>query len=187
MRVRTHPGEVLSEEYMKPLGLSASELARALDVPGNRISDIVRGRRDVSADTAIRLGRYFGRCLADERRDLRDDIAGELVLQEVQEIDSHGGPPRSGGYGPRAGRPMGPRSRDGCAFLAGQGPPLTLFLRGHPFNRPLGSAVGLVAFDQGLLGTSIIVSATAKPPGLVEAPSWRFEAAGSRFYGRNDD
>ena len=59
MRVRTHPGEVLSEEYMKPLSLSANELARALDVPGNRISDIVRGRRDVSADTAIRLGRYF--------------------------------------------------------------------------------------------------------------------------------
>ena len=57
MRVRTHPGEVLSEEYMKPLGLSANELARALAVPGNRISDIVRGRRDLSADTAIRLGR----------------------------------------------------------------------------------------------------------------------------------
>ncbi|RBP00959.1 XRE family plasmid maintenance system antidote protein [Roseiarcus fermentans] len=59
MRMRTHPGEVLLEEYMKPLDLSANELARALDVPGNRISDIVRGRRDVSADTAIRLGRYF--------------------------------------------------------------------------------------------------------------------------------
>lgn len=59
MRVRTHPGEVLLEEYLKPLGLSANELARALGVPGNRISDIVRRRRDVTADTAIRLGRYF--------------------------------------------------------------------------------------------------------------------------------
>ncbi len=58
-RVRTHPGEVLSEEYLKPLGLSATALARALGVPANRISDIVRGRRDVSADTAISLGRYF--------------------------------------------------------------------------------------------------------------------------------
>ena len=58
-RVRTHPGEVLAEEYMKPLGLSASALGRAIGVPGNRISDIVRQRRDVSADTAIRLGRYF--------------------------------------------------------------------------------------------------------------------------------
>jgi antitoxin HigA-1 len=58
-RVRTHPGEVLAEEYMGPLGLSASALGRAIGVPGNRISDIVRLRRDVSADTAIRLGRFF--------------------------------------------------------------------------------------------------------------------------------
>ncbi len=58
-RVRTHPGEVLAEEYMKPLGLSASALGRAIGVAGNRISDIVRQRRDVSADTAIRLGRFF--------------------------------------------------------------------------------------------------------------------------------
>ena len=59
-RLRTHPGEVLAEEYMQPLGLSANALAQALGVPGNRISDILRGRRDISADTAIRLGRYFG-------------------------------------------------------------------------------------------------------------------------------
>jgi len=59
-RLRTHPGEVLAEEYMKPLGLSANALGQAIGVPGNRISDIVRGRRDVSADTAIRLGRFFG-------------------------------------------------------------------------------------------------------------------------------
>lgn len=58
-RLRTHPGEVLAEEYMKPLGLSANALGRAIGVPGNRISDIARQRRDVSADTAIRLGRYF--------------------------------------------------------------------------------------------------------------------------------
>lgn len=58
-RLRTHPGEVLAEEYLKPLGLSASALARAIGVPGNRISDIVRQRRDMSADTAIRLGRFF--------------------------------------------------------------------------------------------------------------------------------
>ena len=58
-RLRTHPGEVLAEEYLKPLGLSATALARAIGVPGNRISDILRQRRDVSADTAIRLGRFF--------------------------------------------------------------------------------------------------------------------------------
>lgn len=59
-RIATHPGEILREEFMAPLGLSARALADALDVPGNRISDIARERRDVSADTAIRLGRYFG-------------------------------------------------------------------------------------------------------------------------------
>ena len=58
-RLRTHPGEILAEEYLNPLALSASALAQAIGVPGNRISDIIRGRRDVSADTAIRLGRYF--------------------------------------------------------------------------------------------------------------------------------
>jgi antitoxin HigA-1 len=59
-RLRTHPGEVLAEEFMKPLGLSSRALGEATGVPGNRLSDIVRQRRDVSADTAIRLGRYFG-------------------------------------------------------------------------------------------------------------------------------
>ncbi len=59
-RLRTHPGEVLNEEFLKPLSLSARALGSAIGVPGNRISDIVRQRRDVSADTAIRLGRYFG-------------------------------------------------------------------------------------------------------------------------------
>jgi addiction module HigA family antidote len=58
-RLGAHPGEVLAEEYLKPLGLSANALAKAIGVPGNRVSDIVRRRRDVSADTAIRLGRFF--------------------------------------------------------------------------------------------------------------------------------
>jgi addiction module HigA family antidote len=59
-RIRSHPGEVLREEFMLPLALSARQLAAALGVPANRISDIARERRDVSADTAIRLGRHFG-------------------------------------------------------------------------------------------------------------------------------
>ena len=60
MRVRTPPGEILLEEFMKPLGLSGSEVARHLKVPANRINDIVRGRREISAATALRLARYFG-------------------------------------------------------------------------------------------------------------------------------
>ena len=58
-RIRTHPGEVLREEYLAPLGMSARALAKAIKVPANRVTEIMRGERDVSADTAIRLGRYF--------------------------------------------------------------------------------------------------------------------------------
>src|SRR5437667_6142572 len=58
-RLRTHPGEVLREEYLVPLGLSARALAKELGVPANRLTEIMRGARDVTADTAIRLGRYF--------------------------------------------------------------------------------------------------------------------------------
>jgi len=61
-RVRTHPGEILREEFMKPLGLSANALALALRVPATRIGDIIRTEkpRAFTADTAIRLARYFG-------------------------------------------------------------------------------------------------------------------------------
>ncbi len=55
-----HPGITLREDFMEPHGLSASRLARDLGVPQNRISDILRGRRGVSADTALRLERAFG-------------------------------------------------------------------------------------------------------------------------------
>jgi addiction module HigA family antidote len=55
-----HPGEILKEEFMKPLGLSANALARALRVPPNRISAIVNGSRSVTADTALRLAKAFG-------------------------------------------------------------------------------------------------------------------------------
>lgn len=58
--VTTHPGEMLLEEFLKPLGLSQKELALALRVPVTRISQIVKGKRGVSPDTALRLGRYFG-------------------------------------------------------------------------------------------------------------------------------
>ena len=55
-----HPGEILREEYMLPLGLSANALARALGVTAARINDIVRRRRGITGDTALRLARYFG-------------------------------------------------------------------------------------------------------------------------------
>jgi addiction module HigA family antidote len=54
-----HPGEMLREEFMKPLGLSSNALAMELRVPVTRISEIVRERRGITADTALRLARYF--------------------------------------------------------------------------------------------------------------------------------
>jgi addiction module HigA family antidote len=54
------PGEILIEEFMRPLGISINGLARDIDVPPNRISEIVSGKRAITADTALRLGKYFG-------------------------------------------------------------------------------------------------------------------------------
>jgi addiction module HigA family antidote len=70
-----HPGEVLREDYLLPQGLSANALAKALHVPAPRINDIVRERRGVSADTALRLARYFG-----------GDAASWLHLQAAYEL-----------------------------------------------------------------------------------------------------
>jgi len=55
-----HPGEVLLEEYLVPLGITQHRLAVAIDVPPRRINEIVHGKRGISADTALRLARYFG-------------------------------------------------------------------------------------------------------------------------------
>ncbi len=59
-RVTTHPGEVLNEEFLVPLGMSVNALAMALRVPATRIGAIVKGERSVTADTALRLARFFG-------------------------------------------------------------------------------------------------------------------------------
>lgn len=55
-----HPGEILLEDFMKPLGVSINRLARDVVVPPGRISAIVNGKRAITADTALRLGKYFG-------------------------------------------------------------------------------------------------------------------------------
>lgn len=55
-----HPGEILLEEFLKPMELSQNALARAVHVPPRRINEIVLGKRDVTADTDLRLARYFG-------------------------------------------------------------------------------------------------------------------------------
>lgn len=55
-----HPGEILREDFLKPLGISINKLAREIDVPPGRISTIVNAKRSITADTALRLGLYFG-------------------------------------------------------------------------------------------------------------------------------
>lgn len=87
--VHTHPGEVLREEYLLPLGLSARALAKELGVPANRVTEIMRGERDVSADTAIRLGRYF---LTDPRFWLNLQSAYDLSKAQAKNDYSKVGP-----------------------------------------------------------------------------------------------
>lgn len=92
MRIRTHPGEILLEEFLKPYHMTPRALALALDVPPSRIADIIHARRSVSADTAARLARYFGTSaafwcnlqtaydLSVVERDKRDELARIVPL-----------------------------------------------------------------------------------------------------------
>jgi len=76
-----HPGEVLREDFLVPLGMTANALAKALNVPAPRVNDIVRERRGVSADTAMRLARYFG---GDARSWLNLQAAYDLRVAEIE-------------------------------------------------------------------------------------------------------
>ena len=75
-----HPGEVLREDFLIPLGMSAHALATALRVPAPRINDIVRERRAVTPDTALRLARYFG---GDAQSWLNLQVAFDLRTAEI--------------------------------------------------------------------------------------------------------
>ncbi len=79
-----HPGEILREEFMKPHGLSQNALARALDVPPRRINEIVLEKRTISADTALRLARFFG-TTAEMWTGLQADYALRLARYENQQ------------------------------------------------------------------------------------------------------
>lgn len=76
-----HPGEILREDYLVPLGMSANALAKALNIPAPRINEIVRERRGVTADTAMRLARYFG---GDARSWLNLQAAYDLRIAEIE-------------------------------------------------------------------------------------------------------
>ena len=85
-----HPGEVLLEEFLRPLGLSQYRLAKDVSVPARRINEIVRGLRAVTADTALRLARYFGtserfwlNLQARYDLEVEKDRLGERLIHEV--------------------------------------------------------------------------------------------------------
>ena len=85
-----HPGEILSEEFLGPMSVSQYQLAKSIGVPALRISQIVRGKRSVTADTALRLSRYFG--LNDSywlRLQARFDeqVAKQLLARELAQIE----------------------------------------------------------------------------------------------------
>jgi antitoxin HigA-1 len=88
-----HPGEILREEFMQPLGLSSNALARAMGVTPARINEIVRERRGVSAETALRLARVFGTSVElwmnlQQRYELEcaKDVLGD-ALEQIKPID----------------------------------------------------------------------------------------------------
>ena len=85
-----HPGEILREEFLVPLGMSAHELALALRVPATRINDIVNEKRGITADTALRLSRYFATTAkfwlnlqASYELEVAEDQLGQAVVREV--------------------------------------------------------------------------------------------------------
>jgi addiction module HigA family antidote len=85
-----HPGEILLEEFLVPMGISQYRLAKDVGVPPRRINEIVHGKRAVSADTALRLARYFGtserfwlNLQAQYDLDVESDRVGERIVKEV--------------------------------------------------------------------------------------------------------
>jgi addiction module HigA family antidote len=85
-----HPGEILREEFLTPLAMSAHQLALALRVPATRINDIVNQKRGITADTALRLSRYFGttsrfwmNMQASYELEVAEDQRGMAVMREV--------------------------------------------------------------------------------------------------------
>jgi antitoxin HigA-1 len=90
-----HPGEVLHEEFLKPLGLSQNRVALAICVPARRISEIIHGKRRITADTALRLARYFKMSpqfwlglQMDYDLDVAEDELGQRLDSEVMVLEN---------------------------------------------------------------------------------------------------
>lgn len=90
-----HPGEILQKEFLEPMGISQNKLAIALHVPARRINEIVLGKRSVTADTALRLARYFGMApqfwlglQMDYELDVTEDAVEERIEKEIQPMSA---------------------------------------------------------------------------------------------------
>ena len=88
-----HPGEILMEEFLLPLGISAYRLSKDIDIPQTRISEILRGNRRITADTALRLSKYFGNSpkfwlgLQDDY-DLEEEFLGNKSLRTIKSYNA---------------------------------------------------------------------------------------------------
>ena len=88
-----HPGEILEEEFLKPLGISQNRLGKDLGVSPRRVNEIIHGKRAITADTALRLSRYFGNSASfwlglqmDFDLDVADDALAERINKEVRQL-----------------------------------------------------------------------------------------------------
>jgi addiction module HigA family antidote len=86
-----HPGEILNEDFLKPMEISQYRLAKDISVPARRINEIVHGTRSITADTALRLGRYFGisaqfwlNLQSHYDLSVQEDLVGERLAEEVR-------------------------------------------------------------------------------------------------------
>jgi len=91
-----HPGEILREEFLEPMGISQYRLAKNISVPPRRINEIVHGKRSITADTALRLGRFFGMSAQfwlnlQTRYDLEvtEDLLEDRLAEEVHTLEAH--------------------------------------------------------------------------------------------------
>jgi len=91
-----HPGEILKEEFLEVMGISQYRLAKDISVPPRRINEIVHGKRSITADTALRLGRFFGMSAQfwlnlQTRYDLEvtEDLLEDRLSEEVHTLEAH--------------------------------------------------------------------------------------------------
>ena len=91
-----HPGEILRDEFLEPMGISQYRLAKDISVPPRRINEIVQGKRSITADTALRLGRFFGMSAQfwlnlQTRYDLEitEDLLEDRLVEEVHTLKAH--------------------------------------------------------------------------------------------------